>query len=77
MDPDGCHHTCSGVACLSMSDGFFLDAFFCVIKRSLTKVVAEHGKGEAVVAGMGCVPTNNCMSWNVKGVETLLLPLMQ
>ena len=51
--------------------------FFCVVKRRRRKVEVEQATGEAVVAGLGWVPTNNWISSRVKGVETVSVPLVQ
>ena len=51
-----------------------LMSFFCIVKRRLTKVTAAHVTGEAVVAGLGWVPTKNWMSRRVKGVDKVYVP---
>ena len=54
-----------------------LTPFFCVVKRSLTKVEKAQVAAEAVVAWVGWLPTNNCMSRRLKGVVTVSLPPAQ
>ena len=50
-----------------------LTPFFCVVKRRLTKVVAEQVAKKAVVDWKGWLPTKNCMLPRLKGVVTVLV----
>ena len=54
-----------------------LTPFFCIIKRSLTKVAAAQVEEGAMVAWVGWVTTKNWMLRRLKGVETVSVPPAQ
>ena len=54
-----------------------LTPFFCVVKRSLTKVAEAQVAAESVVACKRWVPTKKWMSRRMKGVVTMLVPPAQ